>query len=109
MNLNRNFDLTPTMLVRTDLNRYSLELSGVTTYRDIMWAGLSYRYSESITLLIGYNFLEDKELKAGYSFDYIVKDQEAKRPTSHEIFIRYDLPSLILGGRKAVKTPRFSF
>lgn len=109
MDINRDIDITPSVLVRTNNETYALDISGIATFRDIMWGGVSYRYSESVVLLIGYNFLEDKELKVGYSFDYVVNDQEAKRPTSHEIFIHYDLPSLILGGRKAVKTPRFSF
>lgn len=107
--VNRDLDITPTILVKSDLTGFSADISGIATYRDLMWGGISYRKSEALILLVGYNFLENKELKVGYSFDYVVKDQEAKRPTSHEIFIRYDLPSLILGGRKAVKTPRFSF
>lgn len=109
MSLNRDTELTPTFLLRSTAGGYSMDVSGVLNYRSTMWTGLSYRSAESIVLLIGYSFLENKELKVGYSFDYVVQNQEAKRPTSHEIFIRYDLPSLILGGRKAVKTPRFSF
>lgn len=106
---NRDLDITPTFLVKTDLRGFSLDLSGVATYRNTMWAGLSYRRSESAILLMGYNFLENKELKVGYSFDYVAKDQQAKKRTSHEIFVRYNLPSFVLGGRKAIKTPRFSF
>jgi hypothetical protein len=51
----------------------------------------------------------ENQLKFGYAFDYVVKDREAKEVTSHEIYIRYNLPDLIFGGRKAVKTPRFNF
>ncbi len=107
--LNRDTELTPTFIFRTDASGYSLDISSVVNYKSVMWAGLSYRRAESAVLLIGYSFLENRELKVGYSFDYVVQNQEAKRPTSHEVFIRYDLPSLMLGGRKAVKTPRFSF
>ena len=109
LRLNRDFGITPTLLIRSDLTGFSFDLSGVATYRNLMWGGLSYRRSEAIILLVGYNFLENKELKVGYSFDYVVHDQEAKSPTSHEVFIRYNLPFLTLGGRKAVRTPRFSF
>jgi type IX secretion system PorP/SprF family membrane protein len=109
MDLSRDLELVPTFLVKTDFDGYSLDISGVLNYKATMWGGLSYRKAESAVLLLGYNFLENKALKVGYSFDYVVQNQEAKRPTSHEIFIRYEIPSLILGGRKAVKTPRFSF
>jgi len=109
MVLNRDTELTPSFLLRSTTSGYSLDVSGMVNYRSTMWTGLSYRSAESLVLFLGYSFMENKELKVGYSFDYVVQNQEAKRPTSHEIFIRYDLPSLILGGRKAVKTPRFSF
>ncbi len=107
--VNRDLEITPTAIVKTDLSGYSFDISGVATYKATMWGGLSFRKSESVIVLLGYNLLENKELKVGYSFDYVAKDQEAKQPTSHEIFVRYNLPSFVLGGRKAVKTPRFSF
>jgi len=109
MQINRDFEVTPTLLVKTDGLGYSMDISGTVTYKNSMWGGLSYRRSEAAVLLIGYSFLPNQELKVGYSFDYVVKDQEAKQPTSHEVFLRYNLPGLVLGGRKAVKTPRFSF
>jgi len=109
ISLNRDAELSPSFLLRTNTGGYSLDVSGILNYKSTMWTGLSYRSAESVVLLVGYSFLENKELKVGYSFDYVVQNQETKRPTSHEIFIRYELPSLILGGRKAVKTPRFSF
>ena len=105
----RDWVLKPTTLIRTDFNSYSFELSGMLVYQDKAWGGLSFRRLESITLLLGYSFLPNGQLKFGYSFDYTIHDREAKAPTSHEIYIRYDLPNLMLGGRKPVKTPRFNF
>ncbi len=110
--LTRDIIVRPSFLLRsllTDFTGYSLDISAVATYQEKMWGGLAFKTSESISVLLGYSFLEGNKLKAGYSFDYIVSEQDAKEPTSHEIFIRYDLPSLVLGGRKAVKTPRFTF
>lgn len=105
----RDLTLKPTMLIRSDFNTLTYELSVIGTYQEKMWAGLAFRRSESLSVLLGYSFLENNKLKAGYSFDYVIEDQEAKEPTSHEIFLRYDLPGLIFGGKKAVKTPRFTF
>lgn len=107
--LSRNILLRPYLLARTDLIRYSIEASAILEYREKMWGGLSFRSSESMTVLLGYSFLEDTKLKMGYSFDYIIGNRQAKQNTSHEIFLRYNLPNLVFGGRKAVKTPRFSF
>ncbi|SNS53789.1 type IX secretion system membrane protein, PorP/SprF family [Ekhidna lutea] len=107
--LMRDLILNPTILIRSDLKTYTYDISAVAVYQERMWGGLAFRRGESLSLLLGYSFMENNRLKAGYSFDYVVKDQDAKQPTSHEVFIRYDLPDLIFGGRKAVKTPRFTF
>jgi len=104
-----NFKLNPTFLLRTDLNTFSFDIGAVGTYSEKLWGGVSYRQDESITLLFGYNFLENQRLKIGYSFDYVTNQSDAKELTSHEIFIRYDLPNLIFGSRKPVKTPRYRF
>ncbi|MEO9483274.1 MAG: PorP/SprF family type IX secretion system membrane protein [Ekhidna sp.] len=109
LGLVRDLVLNPTIMIRSDLNTYTFDLSAILVYQERMWGGLAFRRAESLSLLLGYSFLEENKLKAGYSFDYVIKDREAKQPTSHEVFIRYDLPDLVFGGRKAVKTPRFTF
>ncbi len=107
--LNRELSLTSSVLVRTDQKTFTADVNAIFTLRDKMWAGASYRRGESAILLLGYSFLENNRLKLGYSFDYVVQDQDAKQPSSHEVFLRYDLPGFLIGGKKAVKTPRFSF
>lgn len=107
--LTYNIDLTPSLLVTSDLNTYSIDLSAIVTYNQKLWGGLSYRNNEALALLMGYSFLDNNQLKAGYSFDYIIKEQSAKQPTSHEIFIRYDLPSISTGAKKIIRTPRFRY
>ena len=105
----RDLVLNPTIMVRSDLNTYTIDISAIAVFQERMWGGLAFRRAESLSLLLGYSFLEGNKLKAGYSFDYIIQNQDAKQPTSHEVFIRFDLPDLVFGGRKAVKTPRFTF
>lgn len=107
--LTYNVDLTPSILVTSDINTFSVDLSVIATYNEKLWGGLSYRNNEALTLLMGYSFLESNQLKAGYSFDYVIKEQSAKQPTSHEIFIRYDLPSISTGAKKIIRTPRFRY
>jgi len=109
LHVSRELLLKPTILIRSDLNSYSLDVSGIIDFRKKMWGGMAFRRAESLSLLLGYSFFEDLRLKAGYSFDYIINEQDAKEPTSHEVFVRYNLPDLVFGGRKAIKTPRFVF
>ncbi len=109
LTINEDLVIQPSVLVRSDLVGYTFDMSAIAIFKNKMWGGISYRRSESAILLLGYSLLEDNVLKLGYSFDYVVDEQDAKQPTSHEIFIRYDLPDLVFGGKKAIKTPRFSF
>ncbi|HEY5823660.1 MAG TPA: type IX secretion system membrane protein PorP/SprF [Cyclobacteriaceae bacterium] len=94
-------------LVKTDLTQTSFDLSGLAYYKDTMWGGLSFRQSEAAILLLGYSFLKDKSLKLGYALDYVVKDQNAKQPTSHEFMLSYELPVNPGSGKKVVRTPRY--
>lgn len=107
--VNEDFSVLPAIILRSNLDGWTFDLSAILMYQKRMWTGLSYRKDEALILFLGYSFLKDLGLKAGYSFDYVLSSQEAKQPTSHEIFVRYALPDFVFGGRKTVKTPRFIF
>ncbi|MDX1627175.1 MAG: type IX secretion system membrane protein PorP/SprF [Fulvivirga sp.] len=105
--VNFNLKLEPSMLVQTDFNEFNVMLGATAYYKDQLWVGLAFRQSEDVNALLGYNFLKDKSLSFGYSFGYVVKDQDAKQPTSHEILLSYQLPVNPGSGKKVVRTPRF--
>lgn len=107
--IRRDITLAPTAIVRSDLQTYTLDIGSMLYFKDRIWGGLTYRLEESANVLLGYSFLDSKALKAGYSFEYVIQEQEAKQPISFEIFIRYDLPNVIFGGKKQQHTPRFRF
>lgn len=104
-----NFDvkLEPSVLVQTDLNEYSFILGGLAYYKDTMWGGASFRQGDDVNILLGYNFLKDKSLSFGYSFGYVISQQDAKEPTNHEVMLSYQLPVNPGTGKKVVRTPRF--
>lgn len=94
-------------LVKTDFTKTSFDIGGLAYLKDTMWGGLSFRQSEAAILMLGYSFLKDKSLKLGYALDYVIKDQEAKQPTSHEFMLAYELPVGPPNARKVVRTPRY--
>lgn len=98
---------TPSVLVKSDLNSYSFDFSVLAEYDDKMWGGLSFRQGEAAIVMLGYSLLKDKSLRLGYAFDYIIKDQDAKQPTSHEIFVTYRLSLAGPVNKKIQRTPRF--
>lgn len=94
-------------LVKTDFTKTTFDVGGIAYFKDTMWGGLSFRQSEAAILLLGYSLLKDKSLKLGYALDYIIKDQQAKQPTSHEFLLTYELPVNPGSGKKVVRTPRY--
>ena len=105
--INYDFVLRPSILVKSDLTTYSFDLSLLAYFREKLWFGLSFRQSDAMIALIGYSFLKDNSLRLGYSFDYIINAQEAKNPTSHELLLSYTLPVLSGGEKRIIRTPRF--
>lgn len=95
-------------LIKSDFTKTSFDVGGLAYFKDIMWGGISFRQSEALVMILGYSLLKDKSLKVGYSLDYIVKDQQAKQPTSHELMVSYSLP-VNFSGKKIIRTPRFRY
>jgi type IX secretion system PorP/SprF family membrane protein len=108
-NYDLNYDvvLKPSVLVKSDLNTYSVEISLLAALREKLWGGVSYRQSDAMIAMIGYSFMKDDTFKVGYAFDYIINAREAKQPTSHEFLLSYTLPVLGSGEHKIIRTPRF--
>ncbi|MFO0507649.1 MAG: type IX secretion system membrane protein PorP/SprF [bacterium] len=104
-----NFDLKFQLMtiIQSDFTKTTVNLGGIAYYKDTMWGGLSFRSSEAAILMLGYSLLKDKSLKIGYGLDYIIQDQAAKQPTSHELMLSYELPVNAGSGKKVVRTPRY--
>ena len=63
--------------------------------------GASYRWEDSVSALVGIQFLKDFFL--GYSFDYTVTPLNKYNDGTHEIILRYQLPQK----SSTIKSPRF--
>lgn len=102
-----NLELTPSLLVQSDFNKYLINLGAIVTYNKKFWGGVTYKYLESASVIVGMSLLKSNALQIGYGFDYVVHDQQAKKATSNEIRLSYALPINPFGSRKVVRTPRF--
>ncbi len=94
-------------LIKSDFTKTTFDLGGIGYFKDTIWGGLAFRQSEAAILLLGYSLLKDKSLRLGYGLDYVIKDQAAKQPTSHEFLLTYQLPVNPVSGKKVVRTPRY--
>jgi len=102
-----NLELTPSLLVQSDFNNYLINFGAIITYNEKFWGGITYKYMESASVILGMSFLKSNAMQIGYGFDYIVHDQLAKQATSNEIRLSYALPINPFGSKKVVRTPRF--
>lgn len=103
--------IEPSLLIKTvSLNNFSYNVSVMATHQNKINGGIAYRGEESISLILGYSLLRDNSLKLGYAFDLVVGGLEAKAPTSHELMLRYMLPTSSREIERVIqRTPRFRF
>lgn len=104
--------IEPSLLIKTvSFNNFSYDVSVMATHQNKINGGIAYRGEESISLILGYSLLSDNSLKLGYAFDLVVGGLEAKSPTSHELMLRYALPTSAAKEIERViqRTPRFRF
>ncbi len=111
MRLSLNWDLTPSILVKSDFNAFSVDVSAIATYNRKFWGGLAYRYQDAATVILGVNIPSGKKniFKIGYSFDYVLSGQAGKQATSHEITLTFTRPIVIPTPRAIIRTPRFRY
>lgn len=103
--------IEPSLLIKTvSFNNFSYDVSVMATHQNKINGGIAYRGEESISLILGYSLLRDNSLKLGYAFDIVTGGLEAKSPTSHELMLRYMLPTASRQVERVIqRTPRYRF
>jgi hypothetical protein len=105
--LNTSFDLLPFGQIRYYSGKILPEMGTRVEYRDTFWVGGSYRLNDAAIGMLGVSLLNN-QLNLGYSLDYTLVNLEAKSLLTHEVFIKFNLPSFKLGVPPVpIKTPRF--
>jgi len=99
--------LSPSVLFKSDFNATSFEVSTVATYNQKFSAGLSFRQGDALAFLAGVSLMKDNSLRIGYAFDYIIKAQAVKQPTSNELMLTYTLPQPKPIVKTIKRSPRF--
>ena len=86
--LNRDFTIEPSMLVKYMISGpVQVDVNAKVTYRDEIWGGLSFRWQDGVSILVGYNYQE--RYLFGYSFDYSLTTLRKHSAGSHEIMFGY--------------------
>ncbi len=81
------FELRPSFLFKSDAASWQMDLNANIVYDERLWGGLSYRYQDAISLLLGAEL--NNGLIFGYSFDLVTSAIGRYGYGSHEFFISY--------------------
>ncbi|MHA8065874.1 PorP/SprF family type IX secretion system membrane protein [Aquirufa sp. ROCK2-A2] len=100
-------ELEPFAQVRYYSSSFLPEMGARVKLFDAFWVGGSYRLNDAVIGMLGVSVFKQK-LDIGYSLDNTLVNATVKAPLSHEIFIKFNLPSF-KGSSKGIpiKTPRF--
>ena len=79
------------LLLRTDLVKFSADINAryfyVKNNKELAYGGITYRTSDAIAIILGYNPIAD--LTVGYSYDLTINKLSSVSRGSHEILVKY--------------------
>jgi type IX secretion system PorP/SprF family membrane protein len=82
----------------------SVDLNLKAIFRDIFWAGISYRTSDAVVMMAGLQLAE--KFHFGYSYDITTSGLSQYSKGSHEVMIGFDLYRKgKTGGRRGIRGP----
>ena len=93
-----NLDLRTNLLVKSDFNKWALDVNANVLYSNFLYGGVSYRPGDAIAPMVGVEYCMDnstdlKEAKNcfrfGYSYDVTTSEISNFSSGSHEIFLGY--------------------
>lgn len=81
------YTVQPSLLLKTDLVTWQLDLSGKVFYKEHYWGGLGWRYKDAVIVMAGIKLPQG--LSIGYSYDIETSAMAGYTSGSHEVFIGY--------------------
>lgn len=90
--LSRKAEFTPSFVIRMMRNApLSFDLNSTFTYQKKYWGGISYRYKDAVSILIG---IRSGPVRIGYSYDAGISKFNRFHNGSHELFLGIDAGDL---------------
>jgi type IX secretion system PorP/SprF family membrane protein len=86
--INREWAIEPSLVLKKVWPApFQLDINARAWYRNMLWAGLSYRTQEALSILIGYTW--ERKFYIGYSYDLVLNPLNAHNLGSHELMLGY--------------------
>ena len=84
---NSLFDLRPSILVKSDGVQMQFDVNMMLLYNKKIWAGVSYRNTESIVAILGTSYF--KNINIGLSYDFIINSINRVSNGTFEVYMGY--------------------
>lgn len=84
---NALYSVQPSILLKTDLTAWQLDLSTKVFYKDKYWGGLGWRYQDAVIVMAGIKLPQGMSI--GYSYDISTSAVASFSGGSHELFMSY--------------------
>lgn len=93
-----DWEISPYLLIKSDFTSTQYDISALCKWRNMVWAGLSYRHQDAVAILIGaYPFNSPgmnpalANLRVGYSYDITTSalGRNGRSGGTHEIMLGY--------------------
>lgn len=99
------YEIEPSVLIKSDLVSYQVDLTARVTYNQKFWGGISYRITDAVALMLG---LKIKQLSVGYSYDITTSKLGSAGSTgTHEIMVNYSFKLDLDKNPKSYRNTRF--
>jgi type IX secretion system PorP/SprF family membrane protein len=93
-----DWELSPYLFIKTDFASAQYDITAMAKWRNMIWAGLSYRVQDAVAIIVGaYPFNQPnmspalQQIKIGYSYDVTTSalGRSGRSSGSHEIMLGY--------------------
>lgn len=81
------YTLQPSLLLKTDLTAWQMDVSGRILYKETYWGGLGWRYQDAVVFMAGIKL--KRGISIGYSYDVSTSAVARFSSGSHELFMSY--------------------
>ena len=86
--INREWAVEPSIVLKKVFPApFQLDINGRVWYHNTMWAGISYRTQEALSIMLGYVY--EKKIYIGYSYDVVLNPLISHNYGSHELMLGY--------------------
>lgn len=84
--INPTWALLPSVFLKTDASSVQFDLNVRAMWKNMVWAGASYRIDDAVAIMAGVNI---KDFRVGYSYDVNTSGLNPYNDGSHEIMLGY--------------------